>query len=42
MRGSAKGYFISILNGRKDATVLRYDFDTNTTTLLKLPCGSEK
>jgi len=40
--GWAKGLFISSLNEKQDATVLRYDFDTNATTLLKLPCGSEK
>lgn len=37
--GSAKGYFISILDEKKDATVLRYDFETNRTKLIKLPCN---
>jgi len=40
--GWAKGLFISILNEKQDATVLRYDFDTNATILLKLSCGSKK
>jgi len=39
--GSAKGYYITILNGKKDATVLKYDFTTKKTKLLKLPCNKK-
>ncbi|WP_457602518.1 hypothetical protein [Nitratifractor sp.] len=35
----AKGYYITILNGRKDATVLKYDKATKKSRLIKLPCN---
>ena len=36
------GLYIMILNEKRDATVLRYDFRSKKTTLLKLPCGAKK
>jgi len=37
----ADGYFISILNENRDATVLKYDFESARTTLVKIPKGKD-
>jgi hypothetical protein len=34
-----RGLWIVIFNENKDATVLEYDYDTNQTKLIKLPCN---
>ena len=37
----ADGLYITILNGNKDATVLRYDRETKRTVLIKRPCTKQ-